>query len=489
MPALLFPLLFVLLFFQQLGAQSPLEQKLRALEQDRAMDYGVLGFCLIDVEANKIIMQRNANMSLIPASSLKVVSTGTALAVLGGNYRYETYLEYDGQLNASTGVLKGNVYIRGTGDPSLASPWMDGVPSLDALTNTFCAQLQAAGIRRIDGQIIGDASAFDDMGIVESWQWGDLGPYYGAGAYGLNMTDNFYTATFRRASRVGQAVALQNLRPDMRSLGLKFHNTLTAGPSRSGDKSYFFAAPYDTMVEIRGTLPAGSGGYSVYGAIPNPPLFAAQYLRQALIGRGVEVQGNAGFLRQRDAKGAKRQVVYTHRSPRLTELVKHTNERSRNHYCEAFLKSIAQKRTGKTDTETGTEEILSFWAQRGIDTRGFFLKDGSGLSARNGIPAKVLAQILRKMYVDEPSFYKFDQLLSVCGESGTLKGMAKNTSAQGNIRAKSGSIGRVRSYCGYVRGKSGKEYCFAIIANNYTGSYYGIKQHFEKIFVEMTNLD
>ena len=485
-------LLGLLVMGSSLNAQSKLETILKNFEQDPALQYGVLGFCLVDVDKNQTLLQRHAQMSLIPASSLKAVTTGTALAILGKDYRFETHLEYDGVLDPATGTLKGNLYIRGGGDPSLGSPWMPNTPGLDSIMGIFATRIQAAGIRQIEGSIIGDASYFDDMGIIESWQWGDLGNYYGAGAYGLNIADNFYTLTFKQNPRVGGDVGLQSTNPNMSRFGIHFRNNLKAGPTNSGDESLVFAAPYDTLVEIRGTVPAGTRVYSVYGAIPNPPLFAAQYLTYTLNNRGLKVKEGADYQNQavkaRKAQNT-RKLIYTHKSPALLDIAKHTNEESRNHYCEALLKAMALQQRGNPNTEIGTEVVKEFWEQRGIDTKGWFLKDGSGLSARNGISPKILTQILRKMYVDDKAFCKFDQCLPVCGQSGTMKNVAKGTAAQGNVRAKSGSIGRVRTYCGYVRGKSGKEYCFAIMVNNYTGPFYGIKHHFEKLMAAMTELD
>ena len=154
-------------------------------------------------------------------------------------------------------------------------------------------------------------------------------------------------------------------------------------------------------------------------------------------------------------------------------------------YCETMLKLIGAKVKGLGSTENGIAAVSDFWRERGLDMQGFFMKDGCGLSARNGVSAKTFAEIMRKMYLDKKTFNDFYNQLAIAGLTGTLKNFCKNSSAQNNMRAKSGSMNRIRSYTGYVTIKSGKTLSFSVIVNNYTCSGYMMKKKLETLLIAL----
>lgn len=462
------------------SAQTKLQAALQELEQDPELRYASIGFCAIDVKNNTLYAAKNPDQALIPASSMKVITTGAALATLGSNHRFNTYIEYSGTL--SNGTLMGNLYIRGTGDPSLGSPIMEGVPGRQKVLATWVAAIKKAGIQRIEGRIIGDGSHFEDQVMISTWQWGDIGNHYGAGVSGLNWHDNLYYLYFERTNTLGATPKISHTDPVIPNYSID--NRVTQAGSRTGDNAYVYSAPFGSQAIVRGTIPKGSSGFKIKGALPDPALLCAQELRQALNHSGIVVSKRATTQRQWKRKEDRRKI-YTHQSPTLATICKHTNEDSRNMYCEALLKAMGKKVKGSGSTENGIAVVMDLWRNRGLDVQGFFMKDGCGLSARNGVTTRTFAAIMRKMYLDKAQFGDFYNQLAIAGETGTLRNVGRNSAASGNIRAKSGSMNRIRSYTGYVTTRSGKLLSFSVIINNYACSGYRMRKKLETLMIAL----
>lgn len=246
---------------KSVGAQSKLEVALTSLEQDPELKHASISFCAIDIKNNRIYAERNADKALTPASSMKVITTGAALATLGSDYTFNTYLEYSGSI--SGGTLRGNLYLRGMGDPCLASPIMEGVLDRAGLMAKFVAAVQKAGIQRIEGSVIGDGSYFEDQVVVPTWQWGDVGNHYGTGVSGLNYYDNLYYIYFDRTNTFGATPEVSYTDPVIP--GLELDNRVTQAGSSTGDNAYVFSAPFGQQAIIRGTIPKGSGLFDIKG--------------------------------------------------------------------------------------------------------------------------------------------------------------------------------------------------------------------------------
>jgi D-alanyl-D-alanine carboxypeptidase/D-alanyl-D-alanine-endopeptidase (penicillin-binding protein 4) len=182
-----------------------------------------------------------------------------------------------------------------------------------------------------------------------------------------------------------------------------------------------------------------------------------------------------------------RKPVYTHLSPPLAAIVKETNMESVNLYAEAILKQLAISKYGDGTTYSGTEAVMSFWQQNGVDINGFFMRDGSGLSRNNGIRATALTDILNQC-AKAPYFQALYASLPVAGVSGTMKNTGRGTAAARNVRAKTGSLERVMSFSGYFTTRSGEVMSFALIANDYTGNNGPMRKKLESLMALMANL-
>lgn len=471
---------FLLSFPLLITAQTKIEAALKSFENDNDLKFASIGFCAIDIKTNQVYAQRSPTKALIPASSMKVITTGSALAILGSDYTFKTFLEYSGSI--SNGTLNGNIYIRGTGDPSLASPIMEGVLTKEALMAEFVAVIKKTGIKKINGAIVGDGSFFDDQALIPTWQWGDIGNHYGAGTSGLNYHDNLYYLHFKKANDYGSTPRVDHTVPNLPHL--KFDNRVTSAGSRTGDNAYVYSAPYSSEVTLRGTIPKGSGLFNIKAATPDPTLLCAHDFRKALIAEGITVSKKETTQRLLKNKAA-RKKIHTYFSPTLATICKHTNEASRNMYCEALLKTIGAKTKGLGSTKNGIATVTDFWRGRGLDMAGFFMKDGCGLSARNGVSPKTFAEIMRKMYIDKSTFGDFYNQMAIAGRTGTLRNMCRNSSAENNVRAKSGSMNRIRSYTGFVTTKGGKQLAFSMIVNNYSCSGYMMKKKLETLMIAL----
>ena len=476
-------------------SKSALNTAIQQLASDPKMEAGQLGVCVMDTKTGEIVSSYNSAKAMIPASTMKTVTTASALAILGENYRFKTTLEYNGTI--TNGTLYGNIYIKGTGDPMLGSDEVKEnespkVKTMESLLTTFVNEIQKLGIKKIEGKIIGDDSFYGSTQLPPStWQWNDLGNYYGSGASSLNFHENLYFLYFKRSTSVGAKTSVSRITPKMPYLVIQ--NEVTTGKKGSGDNAYVFGAPNTFNRIVRGTIPPGSSEFKIKGSIPNPAYFAAYSLMSKLEQYGIKTKKIATTQLEEKRAGLAstndRNIAYTYKSPLLKDICERANEKSNNLYCESLLKAIGKKVKDKGTTKDGVEAVLEFWENRGFDTETFFMEDGSGLSARNAVSAFSMTSLLSKVGRDENLFPTFYNTLAIGGKEGTVRYLFKNNKAVGSrIRVKSGSIRRVRAYCGYAKTRSGKIMAFSIMANNFTGKSSHIRLRMETIMLAIANL-
>ncbi len=400
-----------------------------------------VGLCFIPLEGEGGSLEWQADLGLIPASTMKALSTATALELLGPEYCFETKL-----------YLKGDdLVVKGGGDPTLCST---------SLTGDFSAWLRAlrmAGVREITGDLIMDPSRFESRTTPNEWPWGDVGNYYGAGPSGLNFHKNSFALTFNPGKLWGSA-RLSKIWP--KPPGVKFENEMRTGRAGSGDQGYVYGGPGAQRIWLRGTIPMG-GPFTIYGALPDPPKMCGVALRDFLEKEGI---GITGKLRVEKALLEDLEPLFVQRSPSLAKIAKGTNHRSVNLYADSIFKSL----TPAGSTAGAVVKVRHHWGKMGVDLTGFVMQDGSGLSPRNTVTARQMTRIL-KLALREGRGRDFRASLPVAGRSGTMLNFGKGTLVEGRVRAKSGSLTRVRSYAGYLEARSGREYAFAIFVNNEIG--------------------
>jgi serine-type D-Ala-D-Ala carboxypeptidase/endopeptidase (penicillin-binding protein 4) len=438
----------------------------QALQEGPLARYGTVALSIRRVRDGAELAGYNARQMMQTASTMKLITTATALAVLGPAFRYTTTLEYDGTLRDST--LTGNLYVRGGGDPSLGSGRI-ATADWPALLGTWAGAVRRAGIRRIAGAVIGDASLYTDLTTPGTWPWGDLGNYYGASLSALNVNENMYRVVFRPGKTVGSAAAVLRTEPALPYLTMT--NRVTTDAPGTGDQTNLLAAPLVSVVTLTGQVPLGKTEFGVDGALPDPAYSVAfsltDRLRQDSIRIGLPPTAyRVGAIPP--AGTGKRTVLLQIQSPTLVELAQQTNFQSLNLYAEALLRTVGTRLAKKpVDTDESVEEVKKYWGSRGVSVGGFRMHDGSGLSASGAVTASTLTGILHAMATD-PAFAAFYAGIPVVGQSGTVRNVAKGTPAAGNVRAKSGTIEGVKAFSGYATVRSGELVSFALLVNRYT---------------------
>lgn len=421
----------------------------------------------------------NGNKSLLPASTLKTITTGCALEILGKDYQFSTILQHDGTIAPNTGTLSGNIYVRGSGDPTLAQDgWL-------GLFEEWRGAIEVAGIKAIDGAVIGDDSAFSTQAISGGWTWDDIGNYYAPPVTGLNFHHNTFFVSFQPGA-VGSIAKLVSTSPTMPSLELV--NEMRTGPAGSGDLGYVYGAPYAETYYLRGSIPKQSGTFSIKAAIPDPAYFCAFRLDAFLKAKGITAKGEATTARRGnfDARGT-RVDLQSHLAEPLGDLIRPVNHESLNLDAEALLNAIGAKASGEGSAVAGAKAVTAFLKSKGIDTTGFDMVDGCGLARGNAVTPNQLTASLT-LFHTLTGAEKFRASLPIAGRSGTLKSIGGGTSAEGRIRAKSGTVSRVKCYAGYVDCRSGTKAAFAIMVHQYTGEYAPIQSGITSIMARLAEM-
>lgn len=450
------------------------------LKRDSSMRNALVSYYIYDVTDSQLIGENNMYISMPPASVMKLFTTATALEVLGPGRSFATRVQYTGYVDGATRSLKGDLYIRGGGDPMLGAGFSTG------FLYYWAEQIKALGIDSIQGRIIGDATAFSPNVIPPTWSWGEINAEYCAAASGLSIYENLYRLRVHIGGNGMYSISPAQIQPYMP--WLKFMVYSTAG---GGYKPYIQANPYRSEVKtVVGA--AHSGVRDIVGVNPDPPYLAAKELERVLADRGVGISDSATtILRLREAGKSNtvagvnnRKTIATSYSKPVSYIVFRTNQESNNLYAETLLKQLGLYSSGYGDTYAGTGTVYAHWRKKGLDLQGMYMYDGSGLSRTNSIAAWHLAQLLLKMRGSDnyPIFYNS---LPLAGQTGTMAKMFDNTPAVNKIRAKSGTMSRVKSYAGYAETLNGHEIIFVLMANNFNCSVKEMTLKFEQIMTKI----
>lgn len=462
-----------------------LKRLITQMNQDPVLRHGTWAFSLQDVNSGKQLAQVNPYKTLNVASSLKTLTTSAALSILGSNFKFKTRIQYDGTL--SKGVVSGNVYVKGGGDPTLGSPLLGY--SLDKTLNQWAAAIKKAGIRKIKGNLIIDETLFEENITPSGWIWADMGNYYAAPAGAVNVLDNTYRLYMQPARKLNTAPKILRTSPWIPRI--RFVNHLKTAAAGTGDQAYIHGAPYQNTRYINGTIPMG-GTFSIKGSIPDPGFYLGMMLRKKLIQHQLMTDKNKAtttrLMQQQNKRiNHKRKLVYTHSSAPLYSIIKWLHLYSVNLYAEAIAKTIGIKQKNEGSTVAGAKAIENHWKGKGLASNGIYLQDGSGLSQSNGITAYQLAQVQR-LTAKQAYFDTYYKSLPVAGVSGLMRNVGRGTRAQNNLRAKSGAMTRVIAFTGYYKNRAGQLRCFAVVANQFTCKYSVIKAKLAKLMVAMVEV-
>lgn len=465
------------------GAQTPAPVKW--LLQAPYMRGASFSLVVKDVQEGKTVYSYDTDRLQSPASVLKTVATATALEILGEDYRYPTTLEYDGILES--GTLEGNLYIKGSGDPSLGSSHF--APGQNKFLSTWIAALQKAGIKHITGSVISDESIFDTEGVSIKWLREDMGNYYAPGSYGISIFDNMYKLSLQTGA-AGTRPVLKGTEPDIPFI--RFKNYLKTALV-SSDSAYIIGAPLDDVRYLYGVLPANREAYVLKGDIPDPALYLARYLTDQLQQKGIRVDGSPSCYRieveeNRWKKGERKEIVTTY-SPTLREIASICNHVSHNLYADALVKTVGlQYKPRRNEMISsfgrGVQVVKEYWEKKGLDVFPLRMNDGSGLAPADKVSAGFMGELLVYMATESAVSDAFIASLPQAGIEGSVRNFLKGSKLQGKAHLKSGGITGVRSYAGYIT-KDGKTYAVAVFSNNYSCPMSRMTRALEKLLLQL----
>ncbi|SOD18836.1 D-alanyl-D-alanine carboxypeptidase/D-alanyl-D-alanine-endopeptidase [Pedobacter xixiisoli] len=451
-------ILYLLLFAlpQIVNAQTTaqkLERAYQILVKDEQAKYAITSLCILDANTGKVIFANNENIGLAPASTLKTITSATAFYNLSKDFRYETKLSYTGKITAE-GTLQGDIIITGSGDPTLGS-WRYEQTKENNILNQWVVAIKAAGIKKIEGSVVSDDSAFGTSTIPTGWIWQDIGNYYGAGAGSICWRENQFDVHLRAGSSVESEVQLVKTVPQMPYIQLV--NELTTGASGTGDNAYGFLPPYTNIGYIRGTWGMGIKKSGISLALPDAAFDVAYRLQDTLKKLNIECTKNASSARllalEKKQISNEQKPLLTIFSPTLSQMVYWFQKKSINLYGEQLIKTLAYKQGKEASTKNGAKAVIDFWSAKGIDKNALNMIDGSGLSPANRVTSMAMASIL--FQAQKESWFS-DYLNSFPDYNG--------------MNIKSGNINDVTAYAGYYTAKNGSKYIAVININNYSGS-------------------
>lgn len=429
-----------------LSPKEQIEFNISKMFTDPVLRNANWGFVVYDPKTEKVVTGYNETAPLIPASTTKLLTTETAFSLLGTQYRWNTQLEYSGAIDPD-GVLTGNLYIVGSGDPSLGGN-RGGAASYGQIVTQYLDAVKDKGIKKITGDIIIQTAIFKENKTAELPQnivW-------------LEQKNYFLPAG-----------TTKDIDPRNEKLLVNQSNN-----PFNQQKKYFYISPYANKLVYADKFE----GAWVTTKVADPPAFLANKLRESLVKNKIFVSGKVTpKIVDRDPEP--REILTTYKSPTLAEIVNYTNQRSDNGYAEALLKSNGFQKLGDQTVEAGRLTVTEHLQSIGFDVNGLNYMDGSGLSKAHTVTPISQAKFLAKM-MKSPYYKEYFESLPIAGQSGTLKHMFMINS-NGQIFAKTGTLNGVKTLAGFIKTRNNKTLTFSLLINKFSGSVAQVKDRMEQL--------
>jgi D-alanyl-D-alanine carboxypeptidase/D-alanyl-D-alanine-endopeptidase (penicillin-binding protein 4) len=447
-------------------AQDDLGAAIRAFIQAPRFAAATWGIEVADLDTGRVLFAHNAGKYFIPASNAKLFTAAMALQELGPDRRLRTSL-YAGAPPGPDGVLAGDLVLYGRGDPALLGPGTAGPFRPDPLED-LARRLEALGVRAVQGDLVGDDSFFAAPPYGPGWEWEDLGAAYGAEPTALTVHRGTVDLWVYPAPGPGRPCFLF-AQPGH---GLfTFRNGTRTGPAQPVRAERL---PGEEAIRVTGSLPPGAAPVRLTVSVRDPARFAAQLLGRALARHGIQVRGRIRSAHYRDRpappEAAGQVELAGLEGPTVGELVRDLLKRSDNLYAQCLLLQAGARpgpwaQAGDT-ARRGAAALAAWLAKAGLDPAAAALEDGAGLSRGDLVTPDALVRLLAHMD-RQPEGRQFQADLPVAGVDGTLQRRLGGTPAQGNLRAKTGTLRFTRALSGYLTDAGGARLAFALLLNNY----------------------
>ncbi|HEX5703221.1 MAG TPA: D-alanyl-D-alanine carboxypeptidase/D-alanyl-D-alanine-endopeptidase [Pyrinomonadaceae bacterium] len=486
---------------------TELRTRIEQIVRQPALEAGFFAVKIVSLDTGAVIFEQDSRKLVRPASNMKIYTVATAFDRLTPEYRFITSVYAKEKLD-DEGKVKGDLIIYGRGDPSIAARFNDG--DYFKGINVLADRIVAAGVKRIKGDLVGDESHFDGDSFGSGWTWQDLQWSYGAPVSALTVNDNAIDLTVRPGSKAGAPVSITSGPPATSFMTIVNRATTSAKGTRSDLRIHRGVGA--NVLEISGTLPVGDDGYTGGVAIPDPALAFVAMLRDALIKRGVKIDGRLRTVNARSGGSMVPQTtsattpalpapveIASLPSAPFNDIAAHTLKPSQNLYTELILRTLGKmrksappadetRRAGQTDEDAGLAAVRDFLKQAGVNESQLNLDDGSGLSRSDLIMADATVQLLTFM-TKHRYFAQFRDALPIAGVDGTLRNRMKGTPAEKNVRAKTGTLSSVASLGGYVTTAAGERLVFSMMLNNYADASALRRDSIDAIAVLLASFD
>lgn len=387
------------------SARAALTHSIDSLTSQPMFRNAQWGVLIVNPRTGDTLYSKNAGKLFMPASNMKIVTSAVALTTLGADYSYRTTFATDGEVRDS--LLDGNLIVIGRGDPTISDN-MHGLATL--VMDTLADSVRAHGIRQVTGSLARVGDAFPDSIHGYGWEWDDLGEYYAAGIDELIFNEG---------------MAPTSLRPPPDTV----RDSLYSGPAKDPATAYLNAFN-DALVRKHINVETG--------------------VRDSILPTPIRMD-----------------TLFVYVSPPLRSILPALMKPSQNQIAEILLKTIGLERGGMGTADSARTIVAQQLLAWGVQPDGFAIYDGSGLSRHDLVSPETLVRVLDRIQQDT-AFAVYYNALPIAGVDGTLKDRMKGTPAEGNVHAKTGSIGAARSLSGYVTSADGERLIFSILANNWT---------------------
>ena len=450
--------------------------------QTPILSHASIGICVKDMNG-KEIASLNKKIALTPASTLKVLTSATAMELLGDSFRFKT------EISTNKDDPR-QLIIKGYGDPTLGSEYINKDPQ--AFLNEWILQID----KFLDKNKLTNITVVDDYfsydGISQKWLQEDVGNYFAAGAYGVSIFDNCYRL-YLNTIRTDTCPLIIKTTPAIQSLS--FLNTLSLN-STGKDNGYINGEPFSNNRTLVGSIPAKKSSFIIKGSIPDPGMMLGNLLKNKLTDNGYKINNvetiRNSYYKQQYSKNKYNiddvtNLHYKYLSPDLKEIIKVVNVKSNNHYTEHLIRAIGRtvnKDIYSSALGVGIEQTEKHWRSKGLNMDALHMYDGCGLSPSNSISPEILCNVL--LYMQNSSKYadSFFASLPKAGKEGTVKNFLKGTSLEGFVSVKSGSIANVQCFAGYyVNGD--KKYAFSVMVNNFNSPHREVVKAIESLLLSL----
>jgi D-alanyl-D-alanine carboxypeptidase/D-alanyl-D-alanine-endopeptidase (penicillin-binding protein 4) len=442
-----------------------LQNDLNVILQNNELNNANVGVVVQSVKTGDYFYKYNEAKNFVPASTLKLITTGAALNSLGNDFKYLTKIYLDGDV-IENGEFKGNIIIKGFGDPTLSDNFKTDIYSI---FDFWIEQLDSLGIISIKGNIIADDNYFDNISYAAGWAWDDMIYPYSAQISALSYYDNRVDIIIEQGDTIGASTKYKIIPENSYIRVINNVNTLSKGSSSEIEA---YRDPVTNVIELYGNLGFDSiktNRVVKSVAIDQPSLFFLNVFKERLLKKNIKFRGALLDIDDwnQDIKYYELNSLKDYESPNLSEIIKVINKRSHNLGAEILVKTLGKEVYGLGTTAKGLEVINNYMNKIGIQTDKCSIADGSGLSRLNMISPIGLNILLNDMNKNK---YKdtFRKSLSTPNEDGTLKRRFINTLAEKNIFAKTGSMNNVNSLAGYVLTRDREVLSFVMMFNNFT---------------------